>query len=510
MKRLERLLLYLLPSFGDILWVGIIVGTIGQGSRMMNIDGDLGRHLTIGTWILEQKRIPITDLFSHTMIGQSLTPHEWLAQLIFAVANKVMGLNGVVLICGLVIATSFWLIYYRARTESRSILAAVFVTILAVAISSFHWLTRPHVFTFLLLALWMIVLEQLRKGNLKRWWLLPSLMLIWANVHGAFIAGFVTWGLYGLGLAWDTFWKRFPVGKQLPVCFWRYYFLGGISAFLVTSINPVGLQLWTTSLGFISNHYLVNHTMEYLSPNFQEPGTWPFLFAIGLLVVLFGLQNKRIQTAQVLPAAAWLVMGLYSIRNVPLFAIVAAPMLAGLVGDWLSVKHPKLETPTRLYRLDQNLLTTDLRLRGVIWPIVAIVILFAGLQSGAKLDFQQHGNQFDLEVFPVRATDWLVENPQQGNMFNYFTWGGYLLYRLWPEQKVFIDGQTDFYGEQLTRQYEQLLTLAPGWQTVLSQYNIEWVILPPHEILIDVLHDQLNWNVVYQDTTAVVLTRPKK
>ena len=281
-KALSRLLLYLLPGLGDILWMGAFVGVLGLGPRMMNIDGDLGRHLTIGSYILDQGRVPTLDLFSHTLPGQPLTPHEWLAQVIFALANRVMGLDGVVLVCGLVIATSFWLVYRQSRNLSQKVLASVLVTVLAMAASSLHWLTRPHIFTFLMLVLWISVLENLRSGRLNRWWLLPVLMVVWANLHGAFIAGFATWFLYGLGLAWDAFWRKFPKGEGLHGHFWRYYLSGGAAAFLATLINPAGVGLWSTSVGYVGNHYLVSHTAEYHPPNFQEPSTWPFMLMIML------------------------------------------------------------------------------------------------------------------------------------------------------------------------------------------------------------------------------------
>ncbi|RPJ42934.1 MAG: hypothetical protein EHM21_12195, partial [Chloroflexi bacterium] len=311
-KALSRLLLYLLPGLGDILWMGAFVGVLGLGPRMMNIDGDLGRHLTIGRYILDQGRVPTLDLFSHTLPGQVLTPHEWLAQVIFALANRVMGLDGVVLLSGLVIATSFWLVYRQSRRLSQKVLASVLVTVLAMAASSLHWLTRPHIFTFLMLVLWISVLENLRSGRLNRWWLLPVLMVVWANLHGAFIAGFATWFLYGLGLAWDAFWRKFPKGEGLHGHFWRYYLSGGAAAFLATLINPAGVGLWSTSVGYVGNHYLVSHTAEYHPPNFQEPSTWPFMLMIILTLLLFGLQSKRLEAARVLPSAAWLVMALYS------------------------------------------------------------------------------------------------------------------------------------------------------------------------------------------------------
>jgi hypothetical protein len=512
MKRAERVLVYLLPGLGDILWIAVFTAVIGLGPRLLNMDGDIGRHLTIGGYILDNGRVPTSDLFSNTMPGQPLTPHEWLAQVLFALAYRAMGLNGVVLLCGLVIATSFWLVFRRARKESQALLAAVFATVLAMAAASLHWLARPHIFTFLLLALWVGVLDDLRCGRLNRWWLLPVLMLAWANLHGAFIAGLVTWGIYGLGLAWDAFWHRFPKGEGLHGHFWRAYLLGGATAFVVTLANPAGIGLWGTSTGFIGNRYLVGHTAEYLPPNFHDASTWPFLVMIGLLVVFFGLHGRRSEPAvqpawSVLPAAAWLVMGLYSTRNAPLFAIVAAPILAASFGDWLAANHHRLKLLERFNALDHRLLHTDLSLRGMLWPLVVVVLFAVGLQAGTKLDFQQRGNQFDPKVFPVQAVDWLAAKPQPGAMFNEFPWGGYLLYRLWPSERVFIDGQTDFYGEHLTRQYEQVLTLSPGWEDVLKQYQVQWVLVKPGGALAGELRARPDWRVVYEDDTAIILAR---
>lgn len=513
MKQVEKVLRFLLPGLGDILWIATFVGVIGLGPRMLNVDGDLGRHLTIGGYILDNGRVPTTDLFSHTMLGKPLTPHEWLSQVIFALADRIMGLDGVVLLCGLVIATSFWLVYRLARGKSQALLASVFVTVLAMAAASLHWLTRPHVFTFLLLAAWINVLENMRCGRVQRWWYLPVLMLVWANMHGAFIAGFVTWGLYGLGLAWDAFWRRFLMGEGLHGNFWRYYLLGGGASLLVTLANPVGIGLWSTSTGYIGNRYLVGHTAEYLPPNFHEVSTWPFLVMIGLLVVAFGLQQGRrseaanIPASYVLLASAWMVMGLYSVRNVPLFAIVSAPVLAVSISGWLAATHHRSRLLKRFTALDQRLLRTEQSLRGMLWPIVAVILVAAVLRSGARLDFQQQGNQFDARAFPVHAVDWLAAHPQRGKPFNHFPWGGYLLYRLWPEQRVFIDGQTDFYGEALTRQYEQVITLSLGWEDVLMEYDVQWVLVPPDGALADALRSGPGWQMVYEDSTAILLVR---
>lgn len=192
-------------------------------------------------------------------------------------------------------------------------------------------------------------------------------------------------------------------------------------------------------------------------------------------------------------------MTLVSARNIPLFAIVAAPMLGGLI-------QPTAERVPFLVRLDQSLRATESQLRGILFPVAAIgLIAFASVRD-LRLDSAQPGNRYDPTIFPVEAVDWLEADPQKGNMFNYFSWGGYLLYREWPDQLVFIDGQTDFYGEALTREYEQVISASDGWEKVLTKYNVAWVIIPSDSILADKLTQQ-GWHELYRDSTAIILKK---
>ena len=144
--------------------------------------------------------------------------------------------------------------------------------------------------------------------------------------------------------------------------------------------------------------------------------------------------------------------------------------------------------------------------RGFVWPVagtLAAIILFSYHYTHTQSAF----NKFDERVFPVAAVNWLTSHPQSGNMFNEFNWGGYLLYRLWPEQLVFMDSQTDFYGEALTREYEQLVSTSKGWKDVFEKYNIEWIIIPSNSTLAQTLESEYHWQVLYQDNTAVILRK---
>jgi hypothetical protein len=476
---------YIFPRLQDAIFVGALIAVVSQGFFLLNGDGDLGRHLTIGNYILDNLKIPTQDLFSHTMQGKPLVPHEWLAEVGFSLVNGLMGLDGVVLLIALLIATTFTLAYREMLRRNVSRLVAIAVTGLAGYASSLHWLARPHIFTFLFIAVWAYLLE----NEKSRLWLFPLIMLLWANTHGAFIAGFVILAGHVTGWLWESIQKQATRerGQRLLVI--------GVTSLAVTFLNPAGWRLWGTSVGYLGNRFLVDQTIEYQSPNFHNWSTWPFLIMlmIGILALAFG---GRLRPHESILFAAWMAMSLYSARNIPLFVIVVAPYLGALIQIFIG----KILI---LQQIEQKLFSVEHNLRGAVFPITTVILLV--LTSFIQTNTT---NRFDSNKFPVMAADWLQDNPQDGRMFNNFIWGGYLLYRLWPQQNVFIDGQTDFYGEALTREYAQVMALREGWQAVLKKYDVAWVIVQSDKPLVGALQDTLHWPILYQDPTATILHRP--
>lgn len=494
---------WIVPPLGAVLWAALFWGALSFGPRMMNIDGDLGRHLAIGRYILDSGSIPLQDLFSHSMAGQPLTPHEWLAQAAFALAARGMELDGVVVLVAALIATAFTWMFRLALDRSQSVLAALFVAGLGAAVSTLHWLTRPHVFTFLFIIAWVAGLEALRQGkSLRAWVWLPILMGVWANTHGAFIAGFVVWAIYGIGWLWE----RVLDGKvENYVSGFARRFLGvGLASAAISLINPAGWQLWSTSIGYLRSGYLTGHTAEYLSPDFHSPSTWPFLLMAALALGAFGWSGKKRPVYEIGLVCAWLVMALVSVRNVPLFTLAAGPVIAAACAE---TARSAFSGWKKLLATDEGLLRIERMARGG-WFSAAVLVLATGLLAGGvRLDAHWQGNRFDPGVFPVAAVDWLESHPQNGDVFNYFPWGGYLLYREWPRTRVFIDGQTDFYGEALTREYETVLTGMTGWQEVLNRYSIDWVLWPAGDELVGRLTQTGQWVELYRDDTAVILRK---
>lgn len=478
----------LLPRLRDILFLAILSGALALGPRMLSLDSDLGRHLAMGGHILDARQIPTHDQFSHTRAGDFRPAYEWLTQVLFSLASQLAGLDGVVTITALLIAATFMILHADAARRSGLPLTALGITILAAAASSLHWLPRPHVVTFLLLAIWLERLERIRRGEKTALWQFPVLMLIWVNAHGGFVFGMLAWVAYLAGWLLE---KRRDAGNTLPG---KNFLLIGATSLIATLLTPSGWGNWQAVLGN-NSRYILERTIETMPPDFSQAGTWPFA-----LLLVMGL--ALMATRKVLPPAHFFLLGGFALlgllmaRNIPLFAIASTPIYA----ESASILLQRFK---RWKTIEVNIAALEKHLRGAVWPILlglALVVFIGNRHQHQKPAL----TGFDARVFPVAAADWLDSNPQTGNMFNEFNWGGYLLYRLWPGQTVFLDSQTDFYGEALLREYEQALTAQEGWEAILEKYKVEWVILAPDSALALALANK-GWQILYADETAILL-----
>ena len=150
------------PSVAEILFVVTFLLALASGSQALSIDSDLGRHLTLGNYILDNRVIPTRDLFSHTLSGESRPPYEWLSQVAFAISYRLLGLDGVILLTALIVGAAIAIVFHQSARRSKSLLVSLIIVLLATGATSIHWLPRPHIVTFLLLAIWVDGLEKIR------------------------------------------------------------------------------------------------------------------------------------------------------------------------------------------------------------------------------------------------------------------------------------------------------------------------------------------------------------
>ncbi len=482
----------LLPNLTDVLFMAVFVGSIMLGSRILNTDGDLGRDITLGNLIIRTHSVPTVDVLSWSKAGQPRPPYEWLAEVLLASANQLFGLDGVALLTALVIGIAFAVVCSDAHQRSGLPLTSLLISGWAAIASSLHWLARPHVFSFLFLALWLRGLERLRTRRDAAWWELPAIMLLWANTHGGFVFGFAAWIAYAIGWLWDA--RSGRADRETGI---RLLAVGGTS--LVASILTPDLWLGWEAVLANRSYYILSQTAETMPPQLAMPAVWPFLILLVLGSVLAILNARRASACHVLLLAGLAVASLVMARNIPLFAIAAAPILA----LWI---RELFEGYALFASSERALENVESSLQGVAWPVLCVAAV-AGILVIHREATHADMFRFDPKVFPVQATDWIEANQPSGLMFNDFNWGGYLLYRLWPSQRVYIDSQSDFYGEQMMREYAGLLAGDAGWEELFNQYNVAWAVIPPATPLAMQLRMNPNWHTAYQDSTAVIFMR---
>lgn len=483
---------YVLPRFQDILFLAVFFAALLLGPRMLNMDGDLPRHMAIGRYVLQGNLPPVNDIFSHTVPGAPFAPHKWLSGVLFYLAYLVFDERGMVLLSAIALALTFTIIYVQGISHAGVRLPFFLLVGYGAVLTSLHWIVRPHIFTMLLFALWLVLTDKLSRGQKVNLWYFPALMLLWNNLHGEYLAGFLITGAYLAGWIWDFLFERekapLETGKRLAMA-------AALSA-LVTLLNPISVRAWGTVTGWLSNEYLMARTDETIPPNFAEPKFLVLLAFLGLSIFLLAIKREKLPTGAAIALAGFTIMTLTSARNIHFFGVIAPFVLAGTLQGSLAI--PLVRRYESLFEQVES------KSKGIVWPVVSVILgvfllIFSPLREVER---------FSPAFFPVQAVQWLKENPQQGEMFNPFDWGGYLSFYL-PEKKVFIDSQGDVYGEAFIRKYEQVITLAPGWQNILEAYNVRWALVNADWPLARALAEE-GWKEVYRDETAVIFVKGRR
>ncbi len=494
---------WLLPSLAGLitisaLWLSLFV----RGGSLFAGDGDVGRHVRVGTVILESGSIPRTDLFSHTLRGSDFVPYEWLSEVVYAFAHRLGGLAGVAVLASLLLAAAATIVYWICVRLGVSRLAAFPFALLALFLQAGHLLPRPHLFTTLFVAVAYLGLVEYRldpKPARVLW--LPLLFLVWANSHGGFLVGFILLFLF-IG---EALWDRLREGKTERNQR-RVRTLGLVTGlcFGATLLNPVGPELWVHTTGYLRLDFLVDMTHEYQSPDFHD--TFGKLFFVVVALGVLALMARRAPVG-ILGGTlflVWLAFSLHSARNIPLFAVICIPWIAAWTTEALRDEAlPGRRSRERLLGWSRRMSAVDAQLRPVLFTtVLAAALVVAGLWGERRKEFR-----FPRDLFPVEAVGKLDALGVDGNVFNEFRWGGYLLYAAYPEVPVFIDGQTDFYGEELTRDYLKIRNLDPEWLSLLDRYRVSWTLVPTKAPLSSALAIHPGWRALYADSTATVYMR---
>jgi hypothetical protein len=240
----------------------------------------------------------------------------------------------------------------------------------------------------------------------------------------------------------------------------------------------------------------MDHIEEFQSPNFHGLAQKCFLILILIAVSVVAIRGRDLRISTGLTVLFAIYAGLYASRNIPvssvLLVMVVGPMLPARFAGGFSQRMTAMET----------------RLRGHLWPIVAVVAtLLIAVNGGGAGSRQWMAAHFSPQRMPVEAVNYLEKNHLEGPVLSPDYWGGYLVYRLYPRTLVVVDDRHDLYGEEFFRSYLKMMHVERGWESVLDSYKVPCVVLPRDASLATVLSGTQGWKTSYADEVAVIFVR---
>ena len=500
----------LLPSLPDYLFLALVLWLFaGVGAVGLLGDGDTGWHIRTGDFILAHHAVPAAPGHLHLSLTRPDEPWyawEWLSDVIFASLHHAWGLKAVAVFAGSLLCGTAAVLFCHMMWSGGNLFFALAAALLANGSSTVHYLARPHVFTFFLLAVSLWLLARDRRRPDRGIWLLVPIAAVWVNLHGGFLALIACLGLTaaGYGLQWlfdreagDLFYLK------------RYSILTALCS-VATLANPYGYRLHLHILTYFQSSFVKNSVQEFQSPAFRDENMLQFeilLFA-GLALAGVLLTKKRFVEAFLL--LFWAQASLSSVRHVPIFAIVAAPILiAELTQYWNAWTQGKRRNSLAGIIRDLGSEFAADSLRVTIW-IPAILVGLGVSMAAVKSDLWPE--DFPKVKFPVALVHEFAGRlvPASGPAPRIFTsdqWGDYLTYTFYPKIRIFLDGRSDLFGPELGNEYIHLANARYDWEQLLDRYHIDIAIVPVDWPLGELLKRSPRWHVLKDDGLGIFLRR---
>jgi hypothetical protein len=510
---------FLLPSVRDIVFIclfwSLLAGTLA--SRPL-ADADIGWHIRTGEQILATHSVPRTDFFSSTLQGQPWIAWEWFYDVVLGVLHRAMGLNGVVWLAAVIISSTFAVLLSQLLKRGTGLPVAVVLLMVTLGAASIHLFARPHIVSWLFSLLWFIALERWEQGNAARWllWIFPVSTVLWVNLHGGWLFGIALLAVY-CGASMVESLRTADVFERIRAAARaRGMALALVASALATFVNPYGWRLHAHIYRYLGDRYLMDRIDEFHSPDFHGWAQRCFALIVILVLIAFAGSRRKLRLSHMLVTLLAVYAGMYASRSLPvssmLLVLVAGPILWENLASFAErpgTGGPLRKCATGFSSFAARAGAQEFQLRGHVWPVLAAVAALGVCLHGGLLGARQVARaQFDPQHLPVSAGEFLAEEQSSEPVLAPDAWGGYLIYRLYPQRRVVIDDRHDLYGPERFREYLTLMQVEPGWKDVLQKWRVRTLLLPARSTLANMLRElPQQWQMVHEDGTAVVLER---
>jgi len=444
------------------------------------VDTDMWWHLAAGRFSPTFTPLKF-DLFSHSVEGNPWLNHSWLSQHIFYNLYRLGGLQAIALATALLVTLTFLTLYLgHGNPYIRG-----FSILLAALASSVVWTPRPHLFSFLAFALVLRRLESLR-GKLD-FFLIPATFMLWANLHSGYAAGLLLLFLSLVGNAADSLLYHDPeAGRKTRLLF----IILPLSLFAVC-FNPWGPELLFYPIRTLKIKTLQAYIQEWASPNFHDLTNHPAIWLTIAIMLVLAFSGIPAGLAELLPLFAFFYLYLMAVRNVVFYSMIS--VLTLFRHGEVALRRFGLVRPSG----KGNYLNTLL----LLLALLAAALRGYHILKGEAIEAQER------LFLPKGAVEFTLKGKLTGNLFNSYNWGGYLIWHLYPNCRVFVDGRTDLYGDEILSQFLKVMRGEEGWDLILDSYKVGIVIVERRAPVVRCLELKEGWRKVYEDSLAVVFVR---
>lgn len=458
-------------------------------------DFDTYWQLQSGRYMWETQTLITADTFSLAAQAPRLE-HCWLHDLLLQAVYATGGLTLLSLLLPVVVATcaALLLCWNLRRVGSPAVVLPV-LTLCLIA-SEPSWAIRPQLWTFLFSLLYLQLLSRGREEGWRAWGWLPVIMLPWCNLHAGCVLGLVLIGLFWCGELWRCLRGRSSRRSLGQLA------LAGTVTLAAAFVNPFGWRIPLGQLWAHANQFQVQAglaevellgNMEWLPPTFA---TVPFFYLVfGLWALLLLLRRRRLDPAEAIFFLAFAYMGFGQVRHTTLVSLLAGCYLPAGCGE-LTSRLPG----TRLRFVPAAALAR--------WGSIACLVALVALRAG-------HGTigwGEERTLLPAAATDFVTERKLPANLYNAYDWGGYLMWRLYPDYLVFVDGRQDSREHFLAA--DTIDNAKPGWEQLLADSGVNTLLIRTCYYdtgeplaLVTALSRNPAWALVYRDEVALVYVR---
>jgi hypothetical protein len=435
-------------------------------------DGDMWAKLALGAHVWIKGSILPQDVFAFTPILPKYIDHEWGAGYLFYAFLKGFGPSSLtVLKIGLALgALSAAMAAGRRIGSDWNALLVLAIPCAACLFVGYVPVIRSHTFTYFFFGITLWCLEEMRAGRKQFGFVVPPIMLVWANVHGGFVSGLCTVGVYSGFAALEGLKSHGSQGNSAIKEAWircRFLLLILILCLAVTFINPYGLEFW---------RYLIPallHKRPWITewlplPIFAHDAFTSFRVMFVVAIVLLALGWRRAETKSwpgLLMVVITAVIAWRSRRHAPFFAVATLAFLGPFVAATFSMIAEKLSP----------------RLQNALRPTLLVVIVhavLAGYMASSALPSASFQVLAPVRMYPVREVDVLMHAKAKGNLVVPFSWGSYAAWRLYPDVKISMDGRYETtFPESTFLMNEDFYNKRGDWTKVLRDHKVDYIIL---------------------------------